>query len=265
MFFIVFYLGCTETRKEKITSSTAEMFKKIQLVRVPANSFTMGSFDHSFDEEPEHKVNITRSFDMMKTEVTQKEFQLLMGKNPSFFSKCGDDCPVEKVRWIDTIHFANKLNEMLGIEPCYTFETEKNVIWEKGLDCKGWRLPTEAEWEYTVQTAIHERDLNVNKISWFNDNSDGHTHPVCTKAELMGFCDLLGNVQEWVWDKPDDYPKDEVTDPLGGENSSHRCFRGGAWNRYPHNINGKIRKEANIHFRNNDLGFRLVKSVFEEE
>lgn len=264
MFFIVFYLGCTEIRKEKLSSGAAELLSEIEGVTVNTGSFTMGSNDHSFDEGPEHKVNITYPFEMMKTEVTQKEYRFVMGENPSFFTNCGENCPVEKVRWIDTIHFANKLNGLLGLEACYVVEDKKYVTWSKGFDCEGWRLPTEAEWEYTVQKVVHDRDLNVNKISWYNDNSEGHTHPVCLKDELMGFCDLLGNVQEWVWDRPEDYPKDELTDPMGGETSSHRSFRGGAWNRYPHNINWKIRKEANILFRNNDLGFRLVRTVTED-
>ena len=261
MFFIVFCLGCTEVRKEKVALRGDERFMKVQTVRVPVGSCTMGALDYSFDEAPEHRVNITYAFEMMKTEVTQKEYQEVMGENPSFFADCGEDCPVEKVRWIETIHFANRLSDITNLERCYTVTDEKYVSWEKGLDCKGWRLPTEAEWEYTVQRAIHDRDINVNKISWYQDNSHGHTHPVCSRDELDGFCDLLGNVQEWVWDRPEDYTKDEQTDPLGGDKSSHRCFRGGAWNRYPKNINDKIRKEANIFFRNNDLGFRLVRTA----
>lgn len=260
MFFIVFHLACTEVRKEKFMPGINEPLMEMTSITMEAGSFWMGSEEYGIDEQPKHEVELTHSFEMMKTEMTQSGYHSIMGENPSFFSKCGDDCPVEKVRWIDVIQLSNRLNEALGMETCYLVE-ERDATWPKGYECTGWRLPTEAEWEYVVDKAMQSENVRIRKIAWYKKNSSGYTHPVCSKNETMGFCDLLGNVQEWVWDRPDAYSKDAVIDPLGGEGSSHRSFRGGAWNRYPENINWKVRKEANVFFRNNDLGFRLVRTL----
>ena len=134
-------------------------------VVIPAGSFQMSSPEdkegRNNDEGPLHKVTITRSFLLKTTEVTQGEWRKLMGTNPSYFSNCGDDCPVEMVNWWESLTYCNALSRAEGFEECYALKScdkkdhETCVDWESvkflGLDCKGYRLPTEAEWEYAAR------------------------------------------------------------------------------------------------------------------
>ena len=224
--------------------------------------FWMGN-DNDLDEKPRHVVNLTQPFEVMKREVTQELYVEVTGENPSFFKQCGLDCPVEKVRWIEAVEFANRLSEALEMPSCYTIGEMGAVNWDK--TCTGWRLPTEAEWEWMAVSAVHDHPM-LNKVAWFSNNSNNSTHPTCKlQSSENGLCDVFGNVQEWVWDVPEEYPhttpEKPVVDPVGPETGNHHVFRGGAWNRYPENITPTVRKDAAYLFRNNDLGLRLVRST----
>lgn len=230
-----------------------------------AEPFWMGN-DNDLDEKPRHVVKLTKAFEVMKREVTQELYAEVMGTNPAFFKQCGLDCPVEKVRWIEAVEFANRLSEVLGMPSCYTIGNLGKVDWDQ--TCTGWRLPTEAEWEWMALSSIHDHPM-LNKVAWFSNNSNNTTHPTCTlHPSENGLCDVFGNVQEWVWDVPEAYPdstpeKPEV-DPTGPQYGNHHVFRGGAWNRYAENITPTVRKDGAYLFRNNDLGLRLVRSVLSQ-
>ena len=116
-------------------------------------------------------------------------------------------------------------------------------------------------------STVEEHSM-LNKVAWFSNNSSNTTHPVCSlKPANNGLCDILGNVQEWVWDISDAYPSSTVqkpsVDPTGPEDGNHHVLRGGAWNRYAENLRPTTRKDASYLFRNNDLGIRLVRSAVE--
>ena len=266
--FLSGLIACTEVRvvpdneAKRIDRELIENSLAVVSIPLPTEKevFWMGN-DTDLDERPIHVVQLTKPFVAMKHEVTQALYREVMGVNPSFFQTCGDACPVEKVRWIQAVEFSNRLNEVLGLPSCYEIKDRGAVRWDE--TCTGWRLPTEAEWEWMAQSTVEDHPM-LNKVAWFSNNSSNTTHPVCSlKPANNGLCDIFGNVQEWVWDVSDAYPASTVqkpsVDPTGPAYGNHHVFRGGAWNRYAENLTPTIRKDASYLFRNNDLGVRLLK------
>jgi formylglycine-generating enzyme required for sulfatase activity len=264
-------LSCSEVRDLKASTewqylnvSDVNPFLQPVAIQLPESMFWMGD-NVDLDERPRHQVTLTHPIEAMRTEVTQELYELIMENNPSFFQRCGLNCPVEKVRWIQSIEFSNRLNQILGLPICYAVGERGTAEWVTGLDCTGWRLPTEAEWEWIAVSGQTEHPM-LNKIAWFSENANARTHSVCTRSEDQnGLCDVFGNVQEWVWDMSADYPSRHpdrpLIDPIGPSEGTHHVFRGGAWNRYGENLTEVIRKDASYLFRNNDLGFRLVRTI----
>ena len=186
----------------------------MEFVRVPAGEFRMGSISREADdnEQPLTQVRISQGFYLGKYEVTQGQWQAVMGSIPSQFEECVEpDCPVGAVSWNDVQKFIGRLNAVMGDER--------------------YRLPTEAEWEYAARAGTSgDRYGDLDAIAWYRDNSGGHPHPVGQKApNAWGLHDMLGNVEEWVGDRYGDYPGGSVTDPRGLGSGSSRAVRGGAW------------------------------------
>ena len=225
------------TGLDTITTRTAG----ITLKRIPAGTFQMGSPDGTGeeDEHPQHEVRITRPFYLGVTEVTQAQYEAVMGNNPSWFSATGGgkdkvagqstgQHPVENVSWLDAVKFCNKLSEMEGRKPFYEIngETVRVPDWK----ASGYRLPTEAEWEY----ACGGDPADLEEHAWFGGNSGKVTHPVGKKlTNRFGLHDMLGNVWEWCWDAYDkDYykqsPRDDPTGP-DAAGAADRVIRGGSW------------------------------------
>ena len=188
------------------SAGETRVFDGVEFVWVPPGQFQMGSTSsESFsDERPVTQVRISRGFWMGKYEVTQAQWQAVMGSNPSHFTNCGGDCPVERVSWEDVQEFIGKLNGRSGGRP--------------------YRLPTEAEWEYAARAGTTEdRYGDLGAIAWHNSNSRDTTHPVGEKAaNAWGLHDMLGNVLEWVQDWFGSYPGGSVTDPTGPGSGSYR-------------------------------------------
>ena len=261
-------------------------------VRIAPGTFMMGSPESEegrFDNEWQHSVTITRAYCMKATEVTQGEWQAVMGSNPSNFTNCGANCPVEQVSWDDAVGYANALSRREGLPECYSDSTFS------GLSCKGYRLPTEAEWEYAVRagttgatyagniTLLGDRTgPELGPIAWYGGNSgvsyEGAydcsareekeltsefcgTHPVGQKRpNARGLYDMLGNVWEWTGDWDDTYPG-TVTDPTGPTTGSSRVIRGGSWYDYARNARAADRYYSAPGFRIDYLGFRLSRTA----
>ena len=221
------------------------------LVKIPAGEFKMGG---SVD------VELTRSFWLMTTEVTQGQYRTVTGENPSHFE--GDDLPVETVSWLDAVTYANALSKREDLSPCYSI-SGSTVTWSEGLSCTGYRLPTEAEWEYAARGGeghVYSGSDDVGDVGWYGENSGNTTHAVGGKAPNgYGLYDLSGNVWEWVWDwYGSTLPGGR--DPLGPEAGSFRVCRGGSWNNTALFVRVANRNWDYPGTRDNRLGFRLART-----
>ena len=216
----------------------------MEFVWVPPGEFRMGSTSSEARdaERPLTQVRISEGFWLGKYEVTQSEWEAVMGSNPSRFGNCGGDCPVERVRWAAVQGFIGRLNAREGREV--------------------YRLPREAEWEYAARAGTTgDRYGDLSAIAWYTGNSEGRTHPVGLKLPNgWGLYDMLGNVSEWVGDWHGGYPGGRVTDPGGPGSGSGRVVRGGGWSYGARNVRAPVRGSARPGFRVYDLGFRLLRT-----
>ena len=242
-------------------------------VRIAPGVFTMGSPAGELGRdagEVQHQVTITRAFLMKTTEVTQAEWQAVMGNNPSRFAACGGNCPVEQVSWNDAVDYVNRLSDAAGLARCY----DANRAFA-GLGCQGYRLPTEAEWEYAAragtQTAYHtgvntqtncNNDPNLNLAGWYCGNAANTAHPVGQKqVNAWGLYDMHGNVFEWVQDWYAEYPAGAAVDPVGPAAGVNRVRRGGSWNGGAQFARAASRDDHTPDSRYSNIGFRPARSL----
>lgn len=233
-------------------------------VLVEGGSFTMGSNSGDSDGKPVHQVTVS-SFLIGKFEVTQEQYQAVIGTNPSFFSS-GSEAPkrpVEQVSWYDAVNFCNKLSEMEGLQKVYTINgTDVRADFSRN----GYRLPTEAEWEYAARGGASSKNYkyagsnDVGQVAWYGDNSGRMTHAVGTKAPNgLGLYDMSGNVFEWCWDWYGRYRSNQQTDPAGSSSGTSRVRRGGCWYNEAVILRVASRGDSTLSSRYSNLGFRVVR------
>ena len=263
-----------ESEKSPVLSvkTTAPLPPAISMVRINGGTFTMGSpasEPERNSNETQHQVTVS-SFFMGKYEVTQAEYQAVMGSNPSTFT--AGNFPVEKVSWYDAIEYCNRLSQMEGLTPAYTVGGT-SVTWNR--DASGYRLPTEAEWEYACRAGtttpfntgnnITTSQANYNGNDPYNNNAKGIFRAKTTivgsfAANQWGLYDMHGNVHEWCWDMPSVYPTANQTDPVGGASGSNRVIRGGSLYNGGQYLRSAIRFSDIPSLRRSDIGFRLVRN-----
>ncbi|MBO7429782.1 MAG: SUMF1/EgtB/PvdO family nonheme iron enzyme [Spirochaetia bacterium] len=188
-----------------------------------------------------------KNFEMLETEVTQGLYKLIMGKNPSSFK--GDKLPVECVSWYDAVQFCNALSNKFGLSPVYTIN---GTTVTQNASANGFRLPTEAEWEYAAkggENFTYAGSSNINEVALYYGNSNYRTLPVAQKkANGYGLYDMSGNVWEWCWDV---YPNSD----------NDRCVRGGSWNYNADYCRVSFRLWIPADYRYSDGGFRVVRNI----
>jgi len=249
------------------------------LVSVPGGTFSMGSPKEALtwegdreayeDEYPPHKLTVP-AFQMCKTEVTQAHYEAVMGTNPSDCEAgCGNNLPVQNVSWYNAVTYLNKLTALEseaqmaeGETPliaCYE-GSDGVVTWVPG--CTGYRLPTEAEWEYaaragtTTSWSFGEDPAMLEEYAWYSGNAGNQVNAVGTKkASPWGLFDLHGNVWEWVWDKYYPYEVGKVVNSVG----KYRVLRGGAFNDSPRSLRSANRNWWLPVIAVGNLGFRCAR------
>ena len=238
---------------------------------IAAGQFTMGSPPSEINRDIDEglvDVTISKSFEIMTTEVTQSQWFDVMGDNPSYFKEkkyCDDhqvvngvelcpNNPVEKVAWNDVRQYIKKLND--GISGCHGMPRDASGCY---------RLPTEAEWGFAARggtTSAHSFNEGIiDDYAWYLGNSDGQTHPVgLSRKNPYDLYDMHGNVWEWVQDR---YRKTLPggTDPLHVSSGPYRIIRGGSWGDDAQNLRSAVRDYDGPGFRFDHVGFRLVRTL----
>jgi formylglycine-generating enzyme required for sulfatase activity len=260
---------------KKLTNSIG-----MTLVRIEPGSFQMGTTKEQIDqllrlfserkrewfdnEQPQHPVQITRPFFLGTHPVTQGQYKAIMGSNPSDF-KGSDDLPVENVSWLDAVNFCNKMSEKDKRTPFYRI----NGTDVADVGGNGYRLPSEAEWEYACRAGsatLFPFGDDVGKLgehAWYSSNSQSKTHHVGQKSpNAWGLYDMLGNVWEWCADWYDEkyYASSPsvAVDPPGPPKASYRVIRGGSWLYFAWGCRPASRDRYEPSFRSCDLGFRVA-------
>lgn len=241
---------------------TSELTNSIgmKLKLIPSGSFVMGSSNNQprrGDDESQFQVTLTQEFYLGVFEVTQADYEKVMGSNNSFFQKeviRNEDSsryPVEQVSWEEAAEFCKKLSDM---------EAEKK-------NGRLYRLPTEAEWEYACRagskTAYHfgESADRIADFAWIRANSEGKTHPVGgKKPNVWGLYDMTGNAWEWCQDEYGEYPLGSIQDPQGAKEGEYHVLRGGSWYHDATFCRSASRYHAIPSDRHN-FGFRVAMTV----
>ncbi|WP_195575542.1 formylglycine-generating enzyme family protein [Paenibacillus sp. 1001270B_150601_E10] len=217
-------------------------FFDIQMVKIPEGNVELR------DDRKNTRWNVEiKPFLLGTYPVTMELYEFVDQDSAASFS--GNQKPIVNVSWHDAILFCNKLSLKMGLTACYTINDEQvTCVWE----ANGYRLPTEAEWQYACKAGSNGyRYGELDRIAWYDANSEGKVHVVGEKEpNAWGLHDMLGNVWEWCWDLYDEQVY-----------GSYRIFRGGSWAEEARGCGASCRRRSHPTFRIDDLGFRLARSI----
>lgn len=266
--------------KQAEISDIRKNSENMQYTLIKGGTFQMGSPESEPErssDEIQHSVTVG-DFYMSKTEISQKEYQEVMGVNPS--ATKGDDLPVTNITWYDAVQYCNKLSQKEGLDPCYTI-SGNTVTWDKSAN--GYRLPTEAEWEYAARANtdtpfsfgdyVHNSDANCYNAYGYNNDTSGNwvnglgaylRKTVAVDqyaANDYGLYNMHGNAAEWVWDWYSEYDSETVTNPTGSESGNAKIVRGGGWNDHPKHIRSAYRGAQPADVGLYSIGIRPVRNA----
>ncbi len=258
--------GCRQDKTAAPTPEVVVTKSGIEMIVIPGGSFEMGGKGASPDEMPVHKVSIS-PFWMDRYEVVQEEFRKYQLPDPSHFK--GARQPLDQINWTDAALYCNERSRAEGLKPCYDEKT-----WACDFTADGYRLPTEAEWEYACR-AGSSTEYNFGKsagamkdYAWYVQNSAATTHPVgLKKPNAWGLYDMHGNVAEWCNDRYSQtyYQQSPGDDPRGPAEGKERVLRGGAWNSSVESCRSAYRaSDPSIDdtcLANDAIGFRCVRNA----
>ena len=266
--------------KQAEISDIRKSSENMQYTLIKGGTFQMGSPESEPErssDEIQHSVTVG-NFYMSKTEISQKEYQEIMGVNPS--ATKGDDLPVTNITWYDAVQYCNKLSQKEGLAPCYTI-SGNTVTWDKSAN--GYRLPTEAEWEYAARANtttpfnfgdyVHNSDANCYNAYGYNNDASGNwvngsdaylRKTVAVNqyaANDYGLYNMHGNAAEWVWDWYSEYDSKTPTNPVGSESGNAKVVRGGGWNDHPKHIRSAYRGAQPADVGLYSIGIRPVRNA----
>ncbi len=282
-------------REPRVSLLEALGIERASFALIPAGRFVMGSPEGEvghIDNERQCEVVLSRDFAMGVFPVTQGLWTQVIDTNPSVFqageSAQADQRPVDSITWFEAVAFCNGLSAQWGLEPFYRRgeggdytsqdAAAKTVPEVAGWEGTGWRLPTEAEWEYgcrggdaratyngELQSGMESKDETLEPIAWYNQNSGKQTREVgLLKANALGLHDVLGNVNEWCWDWYDYSFRDPIdgpnVDPTGPRDGQLRVCRGGSWYYGARRVRAASRDNAAPFVRLDRASLRLVRS-----
>jgi len=260
--------GCRREEEAAVAAQVVTTKTGIEMVAIPGGFFEMGSAKEGLDESPVHKVWVS-PFLIDRYEVVQEQYVKLVGANPSSFKDPGR--PVDTVTWTDAALYCNLRSRAEGLEPCYDEESD---TWQCNFKANGYRLPTEAEWEYACRAGT-EREYYfgsdpraLKKYAWYAGNSSKKTHPVGQKKpNQWGLYDMYGNVAEWCNDVYGEnyYKTSPSNDPRGPEEGEIKVLRGGGWQDRIDSIRSSWRASENFCFVDacvmDSMGFRCARNA----
>ena len=273
--------GCGRDAATPEAASTTQPYAVVSpsgvgMIYLPGGTFTMGTSDGNPDEAPPHPVTVS-AFLIDKFPVTHDLFEKAQCADPSHWQE-NPRTPVERVRWRDAKQYCNERSKLDGLKPCYN---EKTVEWDCDYAANGYRLPTEAEWEYAARAG---KDLpfdfgsadKLGQYAWYAENADRQTHPVGQKKPNgWGLYDMYGNVSQWCEDvySPEYYKQSPPTDPTGPAGSGKdvkRVMRGGNWSASAEACRATFRRgertgNTDACFATDFCGFRCVRRASADE
>ena len=241
----------------------------IELMALPGGTFWMGS-DKTLDpqayddERPRRQVNLA-PFAIAITPISRGLYRSVMKTLPRVAGRTRTTtCPANNLTWKDAVGFCNALSEQSGLRPCYR---EADGGWKCDWDADGYRLPTEAEWEYACRAGTETPwfwggdEKDAGRHAWFSGNSDGKPHAVGEKAaNPWGLHDMAGNVWEWCWDwYAETYDPKDLDNPRGPARGAWRVLRGGSFLDGPRDLRSAVRFRVEPGARDGDVGFRCVR------